>query len=110
MIVVIDRQPDEGLQAVDWCGLPWGSRDRCRMWRPGDSVERARLTGGARRFVVHIMLGRTGRIDVRTVPHPVPPFANARNQKSELGDQREDGRRSPNDRARGTEEGGTHHK
>ena len=99
MIVVIDRRSNERLEAVDRSRLSWDSGDGRWVRRSSDSMQRARLAGGARRFIMHVVLRRTGRIDVRPVPHPIAPLPDTRDQKGELGDQREDGRRSPNNRA-----------
>jgi hypothetical protein len=66
--------------------------DDPRRRRPlHDAVQGPGLAGSANRFVVHVVRGRSARIEVRSEPHPSPAFGKAREGERELRQQSQHG-------------------
>ena len=107
-MLAVNRRSEIGLEAIDRGGLSTDRSDQRRVRQPNEPVQRARLARGARRFIVDVMRRRPTGIDVRGVPNAGAALADARDDERELRDHREDGRGSPEHRARGADEGGTH--
>jgi hypothetical protein len=86
--MAIDCRPEIGLETIDGGGLSTDGIDSWSVRRPNDTVQRPRLTGGARGFIVNVVRRCPAGIHVRGVPDPGATLADARDDERELRDHR----------------------